>query len=365
MFQTSSKIYLKFNSIRFLSTQKLQIKELKLKEYANSNEFEKSLTLTITDKQIEKLKEKEIIVKLLAAPINPADINIIQGKYGILPKSLPASIGNEALFEVIQTNETSDFKQGDWVLPNKVAWGTWRSHAIETEDSFIKLPSKPNLTKESCSTLSINPITAYRMLNDFKQLKPNDTVIQNGANSAVGQAVVQFGNLMNINVVNIVRKRSDIQQQKKLNEHLERHLNAKYIFTEDELRKSAVSDLWTKIPKPKLALNCVGGKATVDMVRHLDYDSTLVTYGGMSKQPLTFNTSDFIFKDLKCVGFWLTRWRQTNPDEFKNTINLICDLISNGKFKAPKCEEFSLDNYEQAFQRFRTPFLESKILLTL
>ena len=39
--------------------------------------------------------------------------------------------------------------------------------------------------------MSINPCTSFRMLNDFVTLDDNDVVIQNGANSAVGQAVIQ------------------------------------------------------------------------------------------------------------------------------------------------------------------------------
>ena len=41
------------------------------------------------------------------------------------------------------------------------------------------------------ATMSINPCTSFRMLNDFVTLEDNDVVIQNGANSAVGQAVIQ------------------------------------------------------------------------------------------------------------------------------------------------------------------------------
>lgn len=41
------------------------------------------------------------------------------------------------------------------------------------------------------NALQINPPTAYRMLKDFVDLKPGDTVMQNGANSAVGRAVIQ------------------------------------------------------------------------------------------------------------------------------------------------------------------------------
>ena len=52
------------------------------------------------------------------------------------------------------------------------------------------------------------------MLLDFVNLKPGDVVIQNGANSAVGQAVMQIAKTMNVKTVNVVRDRDDIDQLK-------------------------------------------------------------------------------------------------------------------------------------------------------
>ena len=109
-----------------------------------------------------------------------------------MPKQLPSLIGNEGLFEVISTaGDCQRVKPGDWVIPNMTGWGTWRSHAIESENNFIRLPSPRleggKLTIEACSTIAINPVTALRMLKDFTQLQPHDTVIQNGANSSVGK----------------------------------------------------------------------------------------------------------------------------------------------------------------------------------
>ena len=48
------------------------------------------------------------------------------------------------------------------------------------------------------------------MLIDFIKLKPGDVVIQNGANSAVGQAVMQIARTMDVKTVNVVRDREDI-----------------------------------------------------------------------------------------------------------------------------------------------------------
>ncbi len=98
------------------------------------------------------------------------------------------------------------------------------------------------------------------MLHDFVALEPNDTIVQNGANSAVGQMVIQMAREMRINVVNIVRKRDSVEKQEELNEFLG-GLGAKYVSTEDELRKpEQTKKLWNEIKKPRLAFNCVGGK---------------------------------------------------------------------------------------------------------
>lgn len=54
------------------------------------------------------------------------------------------------------------------------------------------------------------------MLRDFVPLKPGDTVIQNGANSAVGQMVIQLCKIWKYNTVNIVRDRPNIHELKVL-----------------------------------------------------------------------------------------------------------------------------------------------------
>lgn len=82
------------------------------------------------------------------------------------------------------------------------------------------------------ATFSVNPGTAYRMLKDYVPLKPGDTVIQNGANSAVGQNVIQMCKAWEINSVNIVRKRDNIQDLK----DFLKGLGATHVLTEEELR---------------------------------------------------------------------------------------------------------------------------------
>lgn len=59
--------------------------------------------------------ENEVLVKMLAAPINPSDINVLQGTYGILP-TFPAIGGNEGVGTVVDPGN-SKLQVGDWVIP--------------------------------------------------------------------------------------------------------------------------------------------------------------------------------------------------------------------------------------------------------
>lgn len=70
------------------------------------------------------------------------------------------------------------------------------------------------------------------MLKDFENLKEGSTVIQNGANSAVGQAVIQIAKFFNINTINVVRDRPDFES---LRSHLT-SLGATHVVVENELR---------------------------------------------------------------------------------------------------------------------------------
>uniref|UniRef100_A0A915JAP6 Enoyl-[acyl-carrier-protein] reductase, mitochondrial n=1 Tax=Romanomermis culicivorax TaxID=13658 RepID=A0A915JAP6_ROMCU len=132
--------------------------------------------------------------------------------YAIKPL-LPAVCGNEGVVQVLETGEeVRDLSPGDWLIPSHPGFGFWRTHIVRNRDDFIKVPK--NIPLISAATMSINPCTAYRILLDYVDLRPNDVVVQNGANSGVGQSVIQLGQEMKIVTVNIVRNRPSIDNLK-------------------------------------------------------------------------------------------------------------------------------------------------------
>ncbi|XP_071835892.1 enoyl-[acyl-carrier-protein] reductase, mitochondrial-like isoform X3 [Apostichopus japonicus] len=257
----------------------------------------------IQEQQLPEVSDDEVKVQMIAAPINPADINTIQGQYPIKP-TLPAVGGFEGVGEVLEVgHRVTNVKLGDKVISNTATLGSWRTHLVCNSSAVRTLPEGTPLL--FAATVRVNMSTAYRLLQDFEDLQPGDCVIQNAANSGAGQAVIQIAAARGVNTINIVRDRPDIED---LRSYLQ-GLGATIVTTESELRQNEKS-IMQDVPKPKLALNAVSGKSCFVLLKQLQPKRTMVTYGGMSRQPVMVPTSSLIFSDIKVRGYWMSRWHE-------------------------------------------------------
>lgn len=107
------------------------------------------------------------------------------------------------------------------------------------------------------------------------------------------------------------------------------------------------------LPKPRLALNCVGGKMSTEVLRSLDNGGVMVTYGGMSREPVIVPTASFIFNDIKLVGFWMTQWRNSfaGTKQMEQMYDDLSQLMKDGKLVAPAHKTIPLDSFQEALQR--------------
>lgn len=157
-----------------------------------------------------------INVRYLLSPINPADLNTIEGVYPSKPGLRPPSetglqepvyvAGNEGVGQVVELGEgVESVKEGDWVVMTRSQSGTWQSKQNVREEHVLRVPrEKGTLSEVHGATLTVctrpfspvrwwlrqcgpkvNPPTAYGMLTGFVKLEKGDYVVQNGANSAV------------------------------------------------------------------------------------------------------------------------------------------------------------------------------------
>ncbi|CAG5128746.1 unnamed protein product [Candidula unifasciata] len=312
--------------------------------------------------ELSPLKPKQVLVKMMMAPINPSDINMIEGTYFVQP-SLPSVMGNEGVGRIVEVgSDVKGLNSGDWVIPEDTAWGTWQTYKVTSDESVIKIPN--DISVVSAATLSVNPCSAYRMLKDYVNLQAGDVIIQNGSNSGVGISVIQLAKEWNITTVNVVRERPDLDSLKQSLQNLVPN----FVVTEEFLRTPQMKDLLKSLPaRPKLALNCVGGSSATELFRHLDQGGVMVTYGGMSKRPVTVPTGALIFKEIKLFGYWNTSWNRKHKHDLCRfeMLSDICRLIKASKFVSPQCEFFTLDNYKAAIERATDGYRSGKIVFQI
>ncbi|XP_065341112.1 enoyl-[acyl-carrier-protein] reductase, mitochondrial [Cloeon dipterum] len=319
-------------------------------------------SVSMAEEPLPSLNSNEVKVRMLATTVNPADINTIQGSYAVKP-NIPFVGGNEGVGEVIEVgSDVTQLKVGDKVLPAINAWGTWRTYAVCPQNHVFKI--NPNLSPVEATTMSVNPCTAYRMLKDFVSLKSGDVVIQNGANSAVGQSVIQMCKAWGLKSVNIVRNRPNIEELKRELQELGAHV----VLTEEELRTTEVFKS-KQLSRPLLGLNCVGGKNALEVTRQLGNKGTMVTYGGMSREPLMVPVSALIFKDQRFVGYWMTRWNKENQgnENWENMYDNIATMIIEKKLAPPKHKLVPFTQFKEAIENALSPkgFIGYKYILDM
>lgn len=319
-----------------------QAKALVFSEYGEPKDVLKVHTHSISP----DLPASSVLLRTLAAPINPADVNTIQGTYGSKPTfssligtAAPSALpGNEGVLEVVSSS-APDLAKGDWVIPARTGFGTWRTHAVAPAESVIKI-DRTGLAPLQAATVGVNPCSAYRLLRDDRvapPLREGDWFIQNGANSAVGRAAIQLGRLWGYRSINVVRARgdADADADRKLADEL-RALGADHVVTDkDALARDfrARAAEWTRDAGGiRLGLNCVGGKSADMIAGALAAGGTMVTYGAMARKPVTLPAGLLIFKDIRFVGFWLSRWADADRDAKARTVAEILDLVREGKF---------------------------------
>lgn len=317
--------------------------------------------LSLTQQALPSLARDEVLIRMIAAPVNPADINMIQGVYPIQPP-IPAVGGIEGVGEIMDVgSDVKTLKPGEWVVPGIPGWGTWRTWATGKASDLIKVPS--DLPLPILATMDVTICSAYRLLKDFERLHPGDTVIQNGANSGVGKALIQIASHFGLQTINIVRNRPNLGDLMKEMEKL----GATHVVTDDFVKTPEMKSLMKTLPQPKLACNCVGGKGSAEIFRYLADCGTMVTYGGMSKQPLFVPAGPFIFRDIKLRGFWITLWNAHNKNnpEKQHMWDFLCGMARDGLLAVPNHRMVKLENFQEAIIKSMDSFTNEKQIFTM
>jgi mitochondrial enoyl-[acyl-carrier protein] reductase / trans-2-enoyl-CoA reductase len=298
------------------------------------------------------LTSGQVLVQVLAAPINPSDVLTLTGLYGQLPP-LPAVGGNEGVGKVVQHGpDVSSPAIGQTVLL-PVGSGTWATHVVAEAKKLLMLPNEAD--PQQLAMMTVNPPTAALMLSEFVDLQPGDWVIQNAANSGVGAYLIQLAKMRGFKTVNIVRRESAVDDV--------RRSGADVVLVEGSGLAKRVAEA-TGNAAIRLAIDAVGGKSTDQLANCLAQGGTLVNYGMMSGEPCVISPSSFVFRNITLRGFWLAFWfRNASVAQQVKLFGEMAQLIATGALHTQIHATFDLSEIKQAVTEAAKGERSGKILV--
>ncbi|HZS48609.1 MAG TPA: zinc-dependent alcohol dehydrogenase family protein [Blastocatellia bacterium] len=296
----------------------------------------------------------EVLLKMLARPINPSDLLTIQGLYGALPQ-LPATPGFEGV-GIIETlgSGVEGFSVGQRVIPLGTP-GTWQEYMIVRAKSMLPVPDPIN--NETAAQFVVNPVTAWVMVTEDLKVGKGEWLLQTAAGSTLGRIVIQIGKLRGFKTINIVRRREQIDELKQIGAN-------EVICSTDESIVDRVSEI-TKKTGVFAAIDAVGGQVGGEVARSLARNGVMLSYGRLSPDPIPLDVGTMIFRTSSVRGFWLSDWFKTTPSARQaGVLNELLQLMVQGKIVPPVEATYDLDDIINAVKHAQSSGRRGKVLLT-
>jgi len=266
----------------------------------------------------------EVLLAVEYAPINFSELLTIMGRYPLRPSKLPATVGNEGVAQVVAAGKgVAALKPGDRVLV-PFGHGAWRERLRVPATGLFALPASAD--PRQLSMLSINPPTAALLLSEYVDLKSGDWVIQNAGNSGVGRSVIAIARSRNLRSVTVVRRASLVEEL--------RAAGGDVVLVEGPDLAKRVAEA-TKDARIKLGIDGVAGESGAALAATLAPGGTLLVYSYISRQPVTADGADLIFRDVQIRGFWLYASETRHSQKLVDGIKLGARLVAEGALNVP------------------------------
>jgi NADPH:quinone reductase-like Zn-dependent oxidoreductase len=148
--------------------------------------------LRYEDAPVPEPKENELLVRVIASGVNPADPLIVSGKYAReFGTHLPLIPGYDMAGVVEKIGaKIMKLKVGDPVYAYLLWGGGWAEHAITNEGEAAIKPK--SLTFTEAAAVPLAALTAWQALVDTAQLHAGQTVLIHGGSGGVGSFAIQI-----------------------------------------------------------------------------------------------------------------------------------------------------------------------------
>lgn len=304
------------------------------------------LTLEDTEKPIPG--EKEVLVKVHALSVNPAEWHKLTGSVWLVrlseglmkPKNkiLGADIAGTA--EVVGKGVTG-FRVGDRILGRCFTGGLAEYCCLE-EGKSAKIPA--GIGFEEAATIPLAAVTALTALRDKGHIKPGQSVLINGAAGGIGTYAIQLAKYFNTTVTGICS--SDKQDFVKLT-------------GADKITDYTKTDFTQMDGRYDLILDLAGNRRVQDLLRVLKSNGICVLIG--MKLPGILLTN--IFTGSLISAFSGKKVLSMNTQVKAEDLNYVLNLFSQNKLHAVIERTFDFESVREAFEHIGKGRTRGKVVI--
>ncbi len=157
--------------------------------------------LKYEDVPLPKPKENEILVRVIASGVNPADPLILNGKYAKeFGTHLPLVLGYDMAGVVVSTGaKVTKLRVGDPVYAYLLWGGGWAEYCISNEGESATKPK--SLSFIEASAVPLAALTAWQALIDIAKLESGQTALIHGGSGGVGSFAIQIAKARDARVI--------------------------------------------------------------------------------------------------------------------------------------------------------------------
>jgi len=281
-------------------------------------------------------KDDEILVRVMAAAVNPVDSYVRQGMFAKRGMdNRPAIIGYDISGVVEKTGANAKkFKAGDKVYSylSVMRGGGYAEFAIAKESETALKPK--NINFEEAAAVPLAATTAWQSLVDEAQLNAGQTVLVHGGSGGVGSFAIQIAKARGVKVIATASTaHQDLLKQLQVDQAID------YTTTKFE---DMVKDV-------DVVLNCV----RAETLAH--------SYGVVKKGGIIVSITDEP-DQTECAKHGIRGSRLgAHPDA--NVLEELTKLIEAGKMKPIVSQTLPLADASKAHQQIETHHTLGKIVL--
>lgn len=292
----------------------------------------------------------QVLIKVAARPIHPADFMFIAGRYRVKPAFTQVAGFDGAGTVIACGQDVTGLEPGMRVAFRSP--GSWAELAVAPVSRVYPVPR--GIPDDIACQFPLNPLTAWGLLAEC-DLPAGGRILATAGRSGLVRILAALAQRRNLHLTLLVREGP---------RHVAVEAESGNVISNgasvaDALRGAIVPGRFHAI------LDAVGGEATSALIDALEPNGRLISYGVLDDGPITMHASALLKNNTTWSGFGIEGWLAgAPPQQLSEAHGELWTLLAEQPDLVPVIGSFALDDVQKAIRLAQETRQPGKVLLS-